>query len=616
MARITFGVSLYITVMKENEGLHTFHIPVMGLGYTIDTPVKVARFGISSVVSIIEDVLVEQMRKIHCKAQGEHYIPITDKMPDYRAVRITAYLDLLERIVNSQVEKLRCEQFIEGTDLWKYFILLPDQSPLRKIFNTMLSEKDEVSKVAMQNTLRKSIRTGAIDVNIMTKCDRPNYGVDGQQLESEYSDALAALRGFAKSTLSSAVVFSAGLNPRLYTYCETFPDFYPDATGKQKKKIILKVSDYRSALIQGKFLAKKGLWISEFRIESGLNCGGHAFATQGILLGPILQEFMEKRDELSHELFSACEQALQAKNIFNYAGQAPLQITVQGGIGTAAEQEFLFSHYHVDRTGWGSPFLLVPEATNVDEETLQKLVAAKKEDYYLSQASPLGVAFNNFRQSSSETQRLSRIAKGRPGSPCYKGFLGFNTEFTEKPICTASREYQHLKLKQLNKRQLLPDEYAEAYEAIVSKDCLCEGLGTSALTRNGETHPKRLSAIAICPGPNLAYFSGVFTLAQMVDHVYGRADVLNKLARPHMFVNELIIYVDYLKTEMKKKKEVFSAKQTQYLQTFHANLLEGVSYYKALFQAPQIKNETTQTWLESIETSLRGMLIPGQAELV
>ena len=55
---------------------HSFHIPVMGLGYTIDTPLKVARFGISSVVSIIEDELVERMREFHCGQSGEAYVPI------------------------------------------------------------------------------------------------------------------------------------------------------------------------------------------------------------------------------------------------------------------------------------------------------------------------------------------------------------------------------------------------------------------------------------------------------------------------------------------------------------------------------------------------------------
>ena len=70
------------------------------------------------------------------------------------------------------------------------------------------------------------------------------------------------------------------------------------------KKIILKVSDYRSAIIQGKFFAKKGLWVSEYRIESGLNCGGHAFPTQGYLMGPILEEFKKNIDSLFQKLLA------------------------------------------------------------------------------------------------------------------------------------------------------------------------------------------------------------------------------------------------------------------------------------------------------------------------
>ena len=37
---------------------HTFHIPVMGTGFTLDTPLKVAHLGIDSVVSIVDDVLI------------------------------------------------------------------------------------------------------------------------------------------------------------------------------------------------------------------------------------------------------------------------------------------------------------------------------------------------------------------------------------------------------------------------------------------------------------------------------------------------------------------------------------------------------------------------------
>jgi hypothetical protein len=61
---------------------------------------------------------------------------------------------------------------------------------------------------------------------------------------------------------------------------------------------------------------------------------------------------------------------------------------------------------------------------------------------------PLGVPFNNLRISSGEEQRINRIEKNRPGSPCYKKFLTFSKEFSDKPICTASREYQNLKTKQ------------------------------------------------------------------------------------------------------------------------------------------------------------------------
>ena len=69
---------------------HTFHIPVMGTGFTIDTPLKVARYGVSSVIQIVDDVLIEQMRKFHSELAGESYEEIPDKAEDARARRITA----------------------------------------------------------------------------------------------------------------------------------------------------------------------------------------------------------------------------------------------------------------------------------------------------------------------------------------------------------------------------------------------------------------------------------------------------------------------------------------------------------------------------------------------
>lgn len=576
-------------IRSENQ---TFHIPVMGLGYTVDTPLKVARYGISSVISIIEDNLLEEMRRVLSHQQEEKYIPIRANAFDARAKRITAYLNLINRIVTKQLCILRSEQFEAGSEIEKYFELLPSNSILKKQFDKMNLLEPGKEKYAYQNLLRNNISAGAIDVNIMTKCDKINYSNSGEPLSAEYSDAMAALRGYANSDLTSSIIFSAGMNPRLYSYCESFPDFFPYENGHIKKKIILKVSDFRSALIQGKFLAKKGLWISEFRIESGLNCGGHAFATDGYLLGPILEEFKQKKDELARELFEMCNTSLQQKGMKQFSQQPKLKISAQGGIGTANENTFLLEHYEIDSTGWGSPFLLVPEATNVDIETLNQLISAKKEDFFLSIASPLGVPFNNFRKSSAQEERKKRIAKGKPGSPCYNKYLSFNTEFTEKPICTASREYQRLKINQLKEQGLTPDELAHQIEIVTEKECICKGLGTSVFLKNGIPPPHKLSAVSICPGPNIAYFSGSFTLREMIDHIYGRINLLNTTQRPNMFINELNLYVDYLEKEIAACIGTLTTKKNKYFNTFKENLLSGINYYKLL--GKNMKTESEQ----------------------
>src|SRR5690606_2185362 len=212
--------------------------------------------------------------------------------------------------------------------------------------------------------------------------------IKNEKLPIEYNDAHAALRGYAQSKLSSSVILSAGMNPRLYSYMENFEDFFPDENGILKKKVVLKVSDYRSALIQGKFLAKKGIWVSEYSIESGVNCGGHAFATDGYLLGPILAQFRDNTEELIQSVHNLLINALSDKNKFVPSSPLPVKITAQGGVGTAEEHQFLLDQYQIDSVGWGTPFLLVPEATTVDNDTLEKLVKAKEEDLYLSDISP------------------------------------------------------------------------------------------------------------------------------------------------------------------------------------------------------------------------------------
>ena len=296
------------------------------------------------------------MRKHYAQLFGETYNPITVRDEDYRARRITAYLNLLQKIVQKQIAVLKTSAFEKGSELVKYFEMLPEESPLKALYHRMIHSTDTEKQSALQHELQTKIVAGNIDVNIMTKLDKANVGRNQEKLPAEFSDAIASLRGFAQSELNGSVVLSAGLNSRLFSYIGQRKEFIPDEQGNFKKRVILKVTDYRSAYIQGKILAKKGIWISEFRIESGLNCGGHAFASDGYLLGPILDEFKTNRQTLFDELFLLYSTALKGKGLAVPSVPMQFRITVQGGIGTAKEDAFLREYYRVDGTGWGISF--------------------------------------------------------------------------------------------------------------------------------------------------------------------------------------------------------------------------------------------------------------------
>ena len=565
-------------VSVSRPSSHTFHIPVMGTGFMIDAPLRVARYGISSVISLVDDVLIEQMRRFHCQQHGEPYDEITNADDDPRAHRITAYLNLVDRLVGKQVERLQSSPFEPGSEITRYYELLPD-SPLRRAYLEMQATADPADRLRRQQELRRQATPGRIDVNIMSKGDRDIYR-DGQRLPAYYSDASAALRGFANSTLRSSIVFSAGINPRLYSYVAQFDDFLPDEQGTLKKQIILKVSDYHSAAVQGRFFAKHGLWVSEYRVESGLNCGGHAFATKGLLLGPILAEFQHKKQKLVAQLHEIYQKALVRRGQMADRRPHEVRVTVQGGIGTAAEDAMLREHYDADGTGWATPFLLVPEVTNVDAEHLERLRAVSDGDVFLSNSSPFGLPFWNLRTSASEETRRRRIADNRPGSPCSKGYVRlFNTEFTDLPICTASRQYQRLKLEQIERADMTDEQRAAARQHVLDKSCICHDLAGGVTLKHGidpEATP------AVCCGPNIVNFSKTATLEEMVGHIYGCNSLMTDPDRPHMFLRELALYIDLFRAELEEARLGLSANSPQHFHDYRANLLNGIDYYRQL----------------------------------
>ncbi len=570
--------------------IHQFHIPVLGVGFSVDTPLKVAQYGISSVVSLIDDSLMEMLRKKYTLESGKNFIPVGTKSNDVRALRITAYLNMLNEMVKERFENLRNSPFVLGSEISKYFAMLPTFSSLKQKYEEMLSERDPNKLSTLQTFLRGEIKPGSIDVNIMSKVDKANLDSEGNTLGVEFNDAHSALRGFAMSELESSIIFSAGMNPRLFSYLETFKDFYPDAVGNFKKKIIIKVSDFRSALIHGKFLAKKGLWVSEYRVESGLNCGGHAFASDGYLLGPIMDEFNKRKEELLNSVKEIFFAALNRKNI-NFSGDEPTySLTVQGGLGTFSEHQFMFRKYGVSSTGWGSPFLLVPEVMNIDENTLQKLSAAGEDDLYLSNISPLGVPFNSLRGNERDAEKMFKVSQGKPGSPCTKKFLLSNLEFSEKPLCTASISYINKKIALLQSNGHDENSLRDQIEYTVEKTCLCEGLISSALLVNNFITPKQSQAVAVCPGPNLAYFSRITGLKEMVDHIYGRINLITSENRPNVFIKEISLYINYLANKIDESIKPISTQKDEFFKLFKKNILDGINYYKLLI--PEFIEET------------------------
>ena len=127
------------------------------------------------------------------------------------------------------------------------------------------------------------------------------------------------------------------------------------------------------------------------------------------------------------------------------------------------------------------------------------------------------------------------------------------------------------------------DEYQEQYNAVTEKICLCEGLCSSTYIKHDLVRPKENKAVAICPGPNLAYFSRVYSLDEMVQHIYGKINLLDKIARPHVFVKELNLYIDYLQTDIQNHLKNLSDKKARQIEKFKAQLLSGIDYYKNLF---------------------------------
>ena len=547
----------------------------MGICYTADTPIRVAHFGITSVISLVDDGLLEEYRMAYAERLGlDLGSPQTARIG-----RIRSYLDFVADEVERKFNRLCAGRFDGGSDKDLYFLMLPLESRLRVEYDGVFA-KTGLARLAAEAALTEKMEPGEIQANIMVGLNHEEAAFD-------------AVRGFAASKVKGSLVLSAGVNLAVFEEIAKCKDFYRTATHAPAKKIILKVSDYRSALIQGRYLAKKGVEVYEYRIESGVNCGGHAFFESKKLLLDVVREFVEKREELFETTramiakFASSSAAVNAPVQMIVPPPKPARITAQGGLCAPEDIEKVMA-FGIDGVGVGTPFLLVPQATSVDKETRRLLVAAKPEDVYISHASPLEISFVNLRTSTAAELCQEKIREYfapqgeksgapelKPGFPCRQHYLCRAVPGFEHPVCMASREYvvhRLAEIDRLEKEELdcfsggseatdriheavaaIREKYNELRRMTLSRECICRFLGNAGREEIREkspslhyqpecvavargSQPARVrEPVTICPNPDIGYFDREYTLLEMMRHLYGTGPRLTPKDKPSAF---------------------------------------------------------------------------------
>ena len=90
----------------------------------------------------------------------------------------------------------------------------------------------------------------------------------------------------------------------------------------------------------------------------------------------------------------------------------------------------------------------------------------------------------------------------------------------------------------------------------------------------------------------------------MTNHIYGKTKGIETTDRPHMFIKELDLYLDYLKTITEEVSGELNRKQIKLFNAFIKNLNEGITYYDSLFS--DFKNTFDDTKSVLIEKLKKG----------
>jgi hypothetical protein len=90
----------------------------------------------------------------------------------------------------------------------------------------------------------------------------------------------------------------------------------------------------------------------------------------------------------------------------------------------------------------------------------------------------------------------------------------------------------------------------------------------------------------------------------MVDHIYGKVNLTLDPERPHVFVKELQLYLQHLRTDIENALPENGKKMEVYINKFKKNLSEGIAYYQDMKSSWSMDNALV---LERVKAQLAEM---------
>ena len=81
----------------------------------------------------------------------------------------------------------------------------------------------------------------------------------------------------------------------------------------------------------------------------------------------------------------------------------------------------------------------------------------------------------------------------------------------------------------------------------------------------------------------------------MLNHIYGRTNLINNPQRPNLFVKELTMYLDYIEKQFNETRGVPATKTLAGWNEYLTNLSSGMEFYEQMFSTDTAWDKDTRS---------------------